>query len=107
MPKLKSRIQTKKNMNMPKDSKNLDNGCTFSSLASSYDHLYAMNDTNKTTLVCGTAICIGFHCLWGPTNKLDLLQLAVLHTHVVFLLYYVMCLQNLHEDRPDVPSTPS
>ena len=40
---------------MPKESKNVDERCAFSSLLSSYDHLYAMYDKSKTTLVCGTA----------------------------------------------------
>ena len=37
---------------MPKESKNVDKRCTFSSLISSYDHLHVhpMNDKSKTTL---------------------------------------------------------
>ena len=38
---------------MPKESKNVDKRCTFSSLFSSYVHLYAMNDKSKTTHICG------------------------------------------------------
>ena len=49
---------------MPKESQNVDKRCTFSSLVSSYDHLYAMNDKSKTTFICGTANCIRSH-LWG------------------------------------------
>ena len=33
---------------MPKESKNADKSCTFSSLISIYDHLYAMNNKSKT-----------------------------------------------------------
>ena len=38
-----------------KESTNVDKRCTFSSLVtcSSCDHLYAMNDNSKTTLICG------------------------------------------------------
>ena len=55
--------------------------------------------------MCGTANCIRSRCLWGlihcitlelrshviqgPTNKLNLIQLAVPNTHVVFLLYMI------------------
>ena len=49
---------------MPKELQNVDKRCTFSSLVSSYNHLYAMNDKSKTTLVCGTANCIASR-LWG------------------------------------------
>ena len=41
---------------MPKESKNVDKRCTLSSLVSSFDHLNAMNDKSKTTLVCGQSI---------------------------------------------------
>ena len=50
---------------MPKESQNVDKRCTFSSLVSSYNHLYAKNDKSKTTLVCGTPTCIRSRCLWG------------------------------------------
>ena len=50
---------------MPKESQNVNKRCTFSSLVSNYNHLYAMNDKSKTTLVCATANCIRSHCLWG------------------------------------------
>ena len=51
---------------MPKESKDVDKRCTFSSFVSSYDLLYAMNDKSKTTLICGTAFnSIGYCCLWG------------------------------------------
>ena len=43
---------------MPKELKNVEKRCTLSFLLSSYDHLYAMNDKSKTTLVYGTANCI-------------------------------------------------
>ena len=43
---------------MPKESNNVDKRYAFSSLVSSYDHLYATNDKSKTTLVCGTINCI-------------------------------------------------
>ena len=36
-----------------------------SSLVSCYDHLYAVNDPSKATLVCGAANCIRSCCLWG------------------------------------------
>ena len=48
---------------MLKDSQNVDKRCTFACLASSYDHLNAMNDKSKTTLVCGNANCIRSCCL--------------------------------------------
>ena len=50
---------------MPIESENVDKRYTFSSLVSIYNHLYAMNDNSKTTLVCGTANCIWSLCLWG------------------------------------------
>ena len=37
---------------MAKESKNVEKRCTFSSLVSSYDHLYVMNDKSKTMLSC-------------------------------------------------------
>ena len=50
---------------MPKESKNVDKRCTFSSLVSCYDHLDAVNDKSKTRLVCVAAKCIRSRCLWG------------------------------------------
>ena len=35
---------------MPKESQNVDKRCTFSSLISSYHHLYAMNENSKPHL---------------------------------------------------------
>ena len=49
---------------MPKESQNVEERCTFSSLVSSYNDLHAMNDISKTTLVCGTAKCIRPPYLW-------------------------------------------
>ena len=63
-----------------------------------------MNDKSKTILACGTANCIITRCfvgphvtlelcshvIWGTTNKLTLIQVAVPHTHVVFLLYILI-----------------
>ena len=40
---------------MPKESQNVDIWCTFSSLVSSYDRLYAMNNKSEVTLVCGSS----------------------------------------------------
>ena len=79
---------------MTKELQNVDKRCTFSSLVSNYNHLYAINDNSKTTLMCGTGNCIRSRCLCGlisrvilgPTNKHDLIQVAVPHTHVVFPL---------------------
>ena len=56
---------------MPKQSKNVDKVCTFSSLVSSYDHLYAMNNKSKTTLMCETANYIRSHCLWDLISYLS------------------------------------
>ena len=36
-------------IDVPKESQNADKMCTFSSLVSSYNHFYAMNDKSKTT----------------------------------------------------------
>ena len=54
-----------------------------------------MKYESKTSLVCGTAICINSHLsglishsIRGPTKKLNLIQLAVLLTRVMFLLYF-------------------
>ena len=57
---------------MPKESQNGDKSCTVSSLVSRYNHLYAMNDKSKTTLVCGTASCIV-----GPHITLELHSLMI------------------------------
>ena len=79
---------------MPKESQNVDKMHTFSSLVSNYNHLYAMNDESKTILVCATANCIRSHCfggsrmIWGPTNKLDLIQVAVQHTQCGFPIVF-------------------
>ena len=55
---------------MPKAAKNVDKGCTFSSLVSRYDHLYEMNDKSfKKSLVCGTANSIRSHCLLGLLSQ--------------------------------------
>ena len=43
---------------MAKESQNVDKRCTFSSLISSYNNLYAMNAKKKTTLKCAPANCI-------------------------------------------------
>ena len=81
---------------MPKESQNVDNRCTFLSLVSRYNNLYAMNDKNKqlivSDLVCGTSYHTqaALSCDMSPTNKLDLIQVAVPHTHVDFLLYQLL-----------------
>ena len=76
---------------MPKESKNVDKRCTFSSLISTYDHLYVMNDKSQlilSDLICGvsyhTRAALSFDM--STTNKLGLMQLAVPHMSVVFLL---------------------
>ena len=46
---------------IPKASANVDKKCAFSSLVSSYDHLYAMNDKNKTTHSCWFPILSVIH----------------------------------------------
>ena len=75
---------------MPKESRNvqLDERCTFSSLVSSDDRVYAMHDKSKTTLVCVASYHIRavLSCDMR-THKHSLIQLAVPHTHEVFLLY--------------------
>ena len=74
---------------MSKKSKNVDKRCTLPSVVSSYDHLYAMNDKSKTTLVC-EASYHGRYSLSSDMSphKLDLIQLAVPHTHVIFPFIY-------------------
>ena len=63
---------------MPKESKNVDKSCAFSSLVRSYDH--AINDKSKTTLVsdlvCGDffiTLELHSHVILGSTNKLSLI----------------------------------
>ena len=48
---------------------------------SSYDHLYAMNDKSKTTLVCGVSYHTGaLLSFYMRPHKLNLIQLAVPQT---------------------------
>ena len=72
---------------MPKNPRMLTKGINFHL----FDHLYAMNDESKTTLMCGIANCNRSSCsscvILVHTNEIDLIQLTVPHTHVVFLLY--------------------
>ena len=53
---------------MLKESTNVDKMCTFSSLFSSYVHLYAMNDKSKVTPVCETAKLNGRPTIKPPTK---------------------------------------
>ena len=62
---------------MPKESKNVDKRCAFSSLVRSYAHVYAMNDKCKVTLMCGTANCIRSHFFVRPHITLER------HSHVI------------------------
>ena len=88
--------RSKTYINMPKVSKNVDKRGAFSTLVSSYDHLFAMNNKSKTTLVCGRLFVwhhitleLHSHVIRGPTTKLNVIQLAVTYTHMVFLLYFI------------------
>ena len=44
-------------IDLPKES-HYDKRCTFSSLVSSYNHLYVMNDKSKTTHSCDFPIIL-------------------------------------------------
>ena len=55
-------------INMPKESNNVNKSCTFSSLVSNSDHLYALNDKVKPQLCVeqqnvSHPLFVGPHCV--------------------------------------------
>ena len=60
----------------------------------SYDHLYAMDDKGKTTLICmeqlilSDLVCGLISYVTMRHHKFNLIQLAVPHTNVVCLIIY-------------------
>ena len=78
---------------MPTESKNVDKGCAFSSLVSSYGHLCVMNDKSKTKLVCerATCNCVRSHCLWGLISHSSCTLVGVLRPHIQPVLDTISC----------------
>ena len=66
---------------MFKKSKNVDKRCTFSLLASCYDHLYVMNDKRKTTIVWFSFFIIHFATAACDTVQLDMIQPTISHSN--------------------------
>ena len=54
-------------------------------------HLCVEQLLYQISLSVGLHITHSSGLIWGPTNKLNLIQLAVPHTHVAFLFYYILC----------------
>ena len=64
-------------MNVPEESKNVNKSCTFSSLVSSYEHLYAMDDKRKKTLLCVDELIASDRIVCGASYHI------MLHSHVI------------------------